>query len=364
MAQPPSHTTYSVVRKPVPRDLLVDRGTGTDYETRLSAVDGYLVPNDRFYLRSHSPTPDIDARAWSLRVDGDGVRRAVEWTYDDIRALPQVCITKALECAGNGRRFFRERHGSEADGVQWRLGAIGVAEWTGVRLRDLLEPAGIKGAARDVMPEGVDDHRGRRPMPLAKALADDTILALAMNGEPLPADHGFPARVIVPGWLGTASIKWVGSIHVAAEPLHVPWNTEEYVLAGPDYAAPGPAIGEPITEMPVMSMLSLDWPATLTTGRQVVHGRAYAGEGCVAGVGFRVDDGAWQSAALDHPNLPGAGVRFRFDWDATAGHHEIRTRAVDEHERAQPDSVPWNDKGCNYNAVVAHPIDVVGQPAR
>jgi DMSO/TMAO reductase YedYZ molybdopterin-dependent catalytic subunit len=358
MAQPPSHTTYSVVRKPVPRELLADRGTGTDYETRLAMVEGYLTPNDRFYLRSHSPTPDIDPSTWTLRIDGTGVKRPIEWSYDDLRTLPPVTVTKALECAGNGRRLFRERFGTEADGVQWRLGAIGVAEWSGVRLRDLLEPAGLAGDARDVMPEGLDDHRGRRPMPLFKALADDTILATSMNDEPLPPDHGSPARVIVPGWLGTASIKWVGRIEVSVEPLHVPWNTEDYILAGPDYPTAGPAIGEPITEMPVVSMLSLDWPARLPAGAQAVRGRAYAGEGCVAEVGVRVDDGAWQQAALEEPNLPGAGVRFRFDWDAPPGYHEIRTRAVDDRGRTQPDTVPWNDKGCNYNAVIAHPVDV------
>jgi DMSO/TMAO reductase YedYZ molybdopterin-dependent catalytic subunit len=361
VAQPPSHTTFPAVRKPVPRDLLADRGTGTDFETRLATVEDYLTPIDRFYLRSHSPTPDIDVGTWRLQVHGSGVFREVEYSYPDLQAMPQVSVVKALECAGNGRRFFKETFGREAEGVQWRLGAIGVAEWTGVRLRDLLEPAGLRGDARDVMPVGLDDHGGRRPMPVAKALAEDTILALRMNGEPLPPDHGFPARVIVPGWLGTASIKWVGHIQVAIEALHVPWNTEEYILAGPDYPVQEPAHGMPITEMPVVSMLALDWPATLPAGRQTIRGMAYAGEGTVAGVALSLDDGPWQPADLHDPNLPGAGARFSFSWDAAPGHHQIRVRARDQLGREQPDTVPWNDKGCNYNAVVAHPVNVRGE---
>jgi DMSO/TMAO reductase YedYZ molybdopterin-dependent catalytic subunit len=358
VAQPPFHTTFPAVRKPVPRELLVDRGTGTDFETRLATVDDYLTPVDRFYVRSHSPTPNIDADIWRLRVDGSGVSREVEYSYADLQAMPQVTVVKAIECAGNGRRFFKEAFGKEAEGVQWRLGAIGVAEWRGVRLRDLLEPAGLVEGARDVMPEGLDDHRGRRPMPLAKALTADTILALEMNGEPLPPDHGFPARVVVPGWLGTASIKWVGRIQVATEALHAPWNTEEYVLAGPDYPVEEPADGVPITEMPVVSILALDWPATLPTGQHRISGYAYAGEGTVAGVTVSIDNGPWQSADLHEPNLPGAGVRFSFAWDAAPGYHELRVRARDEHGNEQPDTVPWNDKGCNYNAVVAHPVNV------
>lgn len=358
MTKLPSHTTFKAVRKPTPPELFMNRGTGTDFETRLNTWSDYLTPNDRFYIRSHSPTPEIDIATWRLRIDGSGIREPVELSYDQINAMPQTTVTKTLECAGNARRFFKEVFGKEAQGVQWRLGAVGIAEWTGMRLRDLLELAGITDGARDVMPEGLDDHHGRRPMPLAKALADDTILAVAMNGEALPADHGYPARVVVPGWLGTASIKWVGRIQVATESLYVPWNTEEYVLVGPDYPAPAPAKGVPITEMPVMSLLELDWPATLATGRHTIHGRAYAGEGCVCAVVYSIDNGDWQPATLLEPNLAGAGARFAFDWNAEPGYHEIRLRASDQRGRTQPDSVPWNDYGCCYNAVVAHPVNV------
>ncbi len=359
MPEAPSHTTFSQLVKPTPPAWFADRGTGTDVETRLSRLEGFLTPAAQFYVRSHSPTPHIDAATWRLRVEGSGVRAPVDLSYDDVRGMPQVSVVRAIECAGNGRRFFREAHGSMAAGVQWRTGAMGVAEWTGVRLRDVLGRAELTEGARDVMPEGLDDHRVRRPMNLEKACRDDTLLVLAMNGEPLPPDHGYPARVLVPGWLGTASIKWVGRIEVSEEPLYSPYNTEEYVLIGPDYPAEGAAEGQIITEMPVMSVIDLDWPATVPAGPRVVRGRSFAGEGRVREVAYSVDGAPWQQAELLPPNIAAAWVRWQFAWDAAPGYHEIRVRATDERGRTQPDTVPWNDKGCLYNAVVAHPVTAV-----
>lgn len=344
--------------KPTPAELLNDLGDGLNYATRLASLPGYLTPTDRFYIRNHDPTPHIDATTWTLRLGGSGVRRAVEFGYDDLWRLPLTSVTRAIECAGNGRRFFYDAFGERAQGTQWRTGAIGVAEWTGVRLSELLNRAGLTDDARDVMPEGLDEMAISRPMPLAKAMADDTILALTMNGEPLPADHGYPARVVVPGWLGTASIKWVGRIEVSEHPLHTYWNTHDYVLAGPDYPEQPPADGPPVTTMPPMSALELDWPATLPAGGRTVRGRAYSGVGRVGRVAFAVDDGQWQQARLLAPNIAGAWVRFEFDWDARPGEHRIRLRATDEQGHSQPDSVPWNDHGCLYNAVVAHPVRV------
>ena len=215
-------SSYSRVVKEVPAALFSNKGSGTDYETRPSAWDGFITPNDRFYLRSHSPTPSIDVESWRLTIDGTGLNTPVALRYADLEAMPQVTLTRTIECAGNGRRFYKEHFGVEGEGGQWRTGAIGCAEWTGVRLRDVLAKAQVKGTARDVMPVGLDDHQVSRPMPLEKALRDDTLLVLRMNGETLPVDHGFPVRVLVTGWTGTASIKWVGRIEVSEQPLHSP----------------------------------------------------------------------------------------------------------------------------------------------
>jgi DMSO/TMAO reductase YedYZ molybdopterin-dependent catalytic subunit len=350
--------TYSEVVKATPASLFADRGSGTDFETRLSTLDGFLTPNDRFYLRSHSPTPRIDVQDWRLKIEGTGVRSSISLTYHEIARMPQTTLIRTIECAGNGRRFFKETFGVEGEGGQWRMGAIGTAEWTGVRLRDVLERAGLTNRARDVMPEGLDDHRVRRPMPIEKALKDDTLLVLQMNGEILPPDHGYPVRVLVSGWTGTASIKWVGRIQVAEEPLYSPYNTTEYILVGPSYRMQFPALGPPITGMPVMSVIDLDWPAKLGVDAETIRGRSFAGEGKVRDVVYSVDNGSWRAAELLPPNIDGAWVRWQFHWKPTPGRHEIRVRATDERGRTQPDSVTWNHHGYLYNAVVTHPVTV------
>jgi DMSO/TMAO reductase YedYZ molybdopterin-dependent catalytic subunit len=344
------------VVKPTPPELMADLGDGLNYATHWTAHPGYLTPTDRFYIRNHDPTPVIDAAGWRLRIDGTGVHTPVELTYGELAAMPQTSVIRTIECAGNGRVFFAEHFDQPAEGTQWRTGAMGTAEWTGVPLREVLARAGLRPGARDVMPEGLDELRLDRPMPLGKAMASDTILALAMNGEVLPADHGFPARVVVPGWIGTASIKWVGRIQVAAEPLHSYWNTHDYVLAGPDYPTVGPADGVPITVMPPDSLVELDWPATLPAGRHTLRGRAFSGHGRIERVQVRLDGGDWQDARLCAPDIAGAWVRWECDWQATPGEHAIEVRATDAAGHTQPDSVPWNDHGCLYNAIVAHPV--------
>ena len=351
-------SSYSQVVKPVPAGFFSDKGSGTDYESRPSAWGGFITPIDRFYLRSHSPTPTIDISSWSLKIEGTGVEIPVELSYAELEAMPQVTLTRTMECAGNGRRFYKEHFGVEGEGGQWRMGAMGCAEWTGVRLRDVLQRAGVKPRARDVMPIGLDEHEVRRPMPVEKAMRDDTLLVLKMNGETLPIDHGFPVRILVTGWTGTASIKWVGRIQVAEESLHSPYNTMEYTMVGPNYPMEFPALGPPITEMPVMSVLDLDWPAKISAQTNEIYGRSFAGEGRVREVVYSIDDDDWKTAELIGPNIEGCWRQWKFAWTPTAGKHEIRVRATDENGRTQPDTVPWNHHGYLYNAVVAHPITV------
>ncbi|MEZ0071374.1 sulfite oxidase [Planotetraspora sp. GP83] len=343
------------VVKPTPAELMEDTGTGLDYGTRPDRIPGYLTPADRFFIRSHAPTPLLDAATWSLRVEGNGVCRPVTYTYDDLwHRFTHVSVVRTLECAGNRRALFGAEHGHRFEGTPWGRGAIGTAEWTGVRLRDLLEPAGITHVARDVMPESLDAVCARRPMPLAKALADDTVLALTMNGDVLPPDHGFPARVVVSGWLGAASIKWVGRIEVSEEALRVPWNTEDYVLTGPESAE-----GVPITSVPVASLVELPWPARLRPGPQVIRGRAFAGEHRVVTVDYRLDDGPWRPALLTSPETPGAWARWQFRWDAEPGKHVLQVRATDDKGHIQPGATTWNDLGYCYNSILSHPV-VVG----
>lgn len=222
--------------KPLPPEWFIERGTNA--ETRWEALHGtgHHVPNEMFFVRNHTATPVLDAGDWRLRLWGSGLRgnpgadRPVEFGYDDLRALPAVTRTAFVECAGNGRSYYTTQQGETVTGTPWTLGAIGVAHWRGVRLADVLRRAGLSPYAVDVQPRGLDAEyvsggeslgRVRRPLPLAKAL-DDVLLAYEMNGERLPYDHGYPVRVLVPSWVGIASIKWVGDIEVSAQPLFSP----------------------------------------------------------------------------------------------------------------------------------------------
>lgn len=348
--------------KPLPEDRFVIHGTNAEMRWERMRDRGYLTGTELFFVRNHSRTPLIDRSDWRLRIGGSGVRTPLELTYDELLDLPAVTsVVRAVECAGNGRVFFSEIQGKEAKGTPWRLGGIGVAEWTGVALGEVLERAGLASAARDVMPAGLDDLKVRRPMPVAKAMADDTILAFAMNGDELPADHGAPVRMIVPGWIGVASVKWVGSIEVSDEPLFSNWNTTTYVLIGPDYQPEGSVRGPILTTQTTKSALELPWPARLPSGRHRLSGRSWAGAGTIAKVEVRVDGatpGAWRRAQLHGENLPTAWARWSLDWEATPGEHKVSVRATDDRGKSQPDSVPFNEQGYLYGAVVAHPVSV------
>jgi sulfane dehydrogenase subunit SoxC len=350
-------TATDLVVKPTPPEFFNDLGSNKEMRWEVLYTRGYVVPNELFFVRNHSRTARLDAASWRLRVEGTGVSTPREFTYDEILALPSVSVIRFVECAGNGRSFFEDSYGKKAQGGQWKLGAIGVAEWTGVPLREVLDRAGLKRTAQDVMPEGLDELKVRRPMPIAKALADDTLLVYAMNGQTLPPDHGFPIRVLVPGWVGVANIKWVGRIEVSEQPLHSPWNTESYVLIGPEYKPNPPAEGPVLSFQAVKSAFELPWDAELPAGRYLLRGRSWSGQGKITNVEVSVDrEVTWKTARLREPNIPQAWVRWDLDWDAQPGDYSLRARAEDERGNRQPAIVPWNDQGYLYGAVVGHPV--------
>ena len=212
------------------------------------------------------------------------------------------------------------------------------------------------------MPTGLDQAAVERPMPVSKAMQPDTIVAYAMNGDLLPPDHGFPARVVVPGWVGINSIKWVGKIFVSEERVYVMRNTEEYVLAGQDFSPEPPALGPILKTTPVRSGIALAWPAVLSAGHQAIRGFAWSGYGSISRVEYSLDaGGAWTEAAIREPNIPMAGCRWEFMWDATPGEHTITIRATDSTGRTQPtpDAMKWNERGYEFWAAVPHPVTVV-----
>ena len=335
---------------------------GTNLETRLEDLDGFLTPNDLFFVRNHAPTPLIDPASYVLTVGGPGAESEVQLTLDDLRALPSQTLIAYIECAGNWRGFFQSVTGRTAAGSQWGTGAIGCAEWTGPSLADVLAVAGVRDDALEVNVIGLDDGAWERPMPLAKALDPATILALTMNGEPLPPDHGFPVRAVVPGWVGSSSVKWVGRVEVATEKVWVRANTSSYVLVGEEWPADryAPADGAPITTGSVKSALALPRPARLAAGTHRLRGFAYSPRGPVADVEWSADDGPWAPARLigasaDHPY---AWSRFEFEWEAAAGEHTLRTRATDASGDTQPLEGVYNEKGYLLNVALPHPVEV------
>ena len=340
------------------------RHPGGVLESRLELQHGLITPNRLFFVRNNSDTAThIDTASWRLRVEGDGVANPLELSYDDIRALPARSLTCYLECAGNHRSMFELLQGRETLGTQWGTGAVGNAEWTGAALRDVLLAAGITAEAVSVLLVGLDSEAPeggfRRVLPVRKALHPDTLLAYGMNGEDLPRDHGYPLRAVVPGWVGSSSIKWLGRIVVANEQLWTRNNTTSYVLIGGDYPAEPPAEGQPLNAQTVKSALALPWPAELPAGLHVLRGYAHSPGGPIAAVQWSPDGGTtWRDAALTTLQPQYSWVQFAFDWRATRGLHTLTTRATDAAGNTQPERVPFNAKGYVFNQPLPHPVRV------
>ncbi|MEU5399994.1 sulfite oxidase [Streptomyces sp. NPDC005963] len=368
--QPPAPAPIAPgIVKPLPPEVFTIRGTNA--ETRFEAFrdTGHLTPADRFFVRNHTSTPRLNENDWRLTVWGGALngRRSVDFSYGQLRSLPSVTRTAVVECAGNGRSFFTTQQGEAVSGTSWTLGAIGAARWRGARLRDVLHRAGISSAAVDVMPRGLDDDfisgglnlgRVRRPLSIAKAL-DDVILAYEMNGEPLPYDHGFPVRVIVPSWIGIASIKWLGDIEVSDRPLESPWNTQFYRLFG---AGHPPAGSQPLTRQTLKSAFEIPVGAALEVDRtHRLTGRAWSAAAPVHTVEVSTDGGAhWHRAHLrDAPRRHG-WVRWSLPWHPRrTGPVELLARTTDRAGNRQPDRTPHNTQGYLFDGIVRHPVTVV-----
>ncbi|MFD0308464.1 sulfite oxidase [Streptomyces sp. NPDC127119] len=356
--------------KPLPDVWFTARGTNAETRFEALAGTGHHTPTDRFFVRNHTATPVLDANAWSVTVWGDGLAGggSAEFTLDDLKCLPATTRSAFVECAGNGRSFFTTQQGQTVSGTAWTLGAIGVARWRGVRLGEVLRRAGLSRGAVDVLPRGLDaDYvtadgtnlgRVRRPLPLSKAL-DDVLLAYEMNGEPLPPDHGGPVRVLVPSWIGIASIKWVGDIEVSAQPLYSPWNTDFYRLFGDAYPAGGSA---PLSRQTLKSAFELPWNASVEAAAEHrLTGRSWSGAGAVARVDVSTDGGSsWRRARLHDAPRRADWVRWSADWrPATPGTYTLLARATDTTGRTQPQTTVHNTQGYLFDAVVRHPVRAV-----
>jgi DMSO/TMAO reductase YedYZ molybdopterin-dependent catalytic subunit len=303
---------------------------------------GLTVPTERFFLRSNGPVPRIDPRRWELRLSGH-VDRDLVLRLDDLRAMPWRTITAFLECAGNGRTRFDPVPG----GTPWVNDAVGNAVWGGVPLRHLLALASVGEGAVDVVSQGGDFLEMRRGLPLAAASDPDTLVVLEMNGNLLTAAHGGPARLLVPGWAGIASTKWLVGLEVIDHAFVGFWNSDNYVYWSED----GTPL-RPVTEMPVKSIISSPADgAMLATGPVTVAGYAWSGHGAIDRVEVSVDGGGcWEPA-----RLVGTGrrswVRFERTWSAGPGRHRLMARAVDERGLRQPARAAWNARGYGQNSI-------------
>jgi DMSO/TMAO reductase YedYZ molybdopterin-dependent catalytic subunit len=313
-------------------------------EMPFEQLEGFVTPTESFYVRTHFPIPSIDRNAWWLRVEGD-VESSFAINYEQLLQIESVTIPVTLECAGNNRNFLEPK----VKGVQWGLGAVGTAEWTGVPLSILLDRAAVKASAREVILEGADcgvleDPKSppgeltfARSIPLEKACGD-VLLAYKMNGGELPPEHGFPVRAIVPGWYAVASIKWLQRVIVTDQPFTGYYQTADYA-----YWKRRDQIAEltPVAQVQIKAEIAK--PAqgeTIPVNSAVrVHGAAWTSEGEITKVELSTDGGAtWTETKLLGASQPNAWRLWEFNWQtpSTPGKQILMARATDSHNRTQP----------------------------
>ena len=338
--------------------LIVRSSMPLDAETPVEAFDRFLTPNDLFFVRSHFGVPATDLTPWRFDVDGL-VDQPVSLTLGDLQTKYEtVTIPAVLQCSGNGRSYYQPT----IPGVGWDRGAVGNAEWTGVRLADLLRQARIQPEAAHVHLHGADlpPHPKTpayfRSIPLARALELGTIVAFAMNGEPLPRLHGGPTRLVVPGWAGNHWIKWLRKVAVSRDEAPGFYQQTGYKI--PKVPTPPgvdlkPADLVPVTTLNVKSLIARPLEgAQLAAGRVEIRGVAWTGNGTVAQVEVATGpDQPWQPARLEGEPVAGSWRTWTLAWDAPVGRHTLRARATDSNGQIQPETSPWNRSGYLWNGI-------------
>ncbi len=350
-------------------DMIVRSTRPEDFEMPLSGFGTWITPNDRFFVRTHVYTPKVELSSWRLRLEGL-VTNPGEISLEDLRKLPRVELTGVLECAGNGRSFYQPT----VAGLQWQSGAVGNARWAGVRLSDVLKNAGYKSSATEVLFNGADVPIGTMPdfqrsIPLTKALHADTLLAYEMNGEPLPVSHGFPLRVIVPGWAGDSWVKWLTNIELRDKEYDGFFMKTAYrhptrtVAPG---AAVDAALMTPVTAIGAKSVIaSPEEGQAVTQGPVIVRGVAWAGESPVTRVDVSTDSGrTWQPAKLGSDQARYAWRMWEAKWTPQQpGSYLLMARAVTRSGEMQPLVQEWNPSGYSWNVVPQVRVEVGGSPA-
>ena len=335
-------------------------------ESTLISLNTWVTPTERYFIRHHfSDVPNWDRSTWHLVIDGE-VCRPLNLSFADMLAMPSKEVVMTMECAGNSRSYVTP----PAEGLAFRHGAVSTARWKGVPLYALLEQAGLKDTAVEVVFEGSDSGREeedgvafdlhyRRSLPLEKARHPDTLLGYEMNGQVLTADHGFPLRLVVPRWYGMASVKWLTRIHVLDQAFEGFFQKRRYVMInqGPENALER----EPVTALKVKSLIaSPRHGEVIQPGACTIRGFAWSGEGEVKRVEVSTDGGlSWQDAALRGESDPNAWRQWEFMWQTSfPGHFIVMVRATDSTDNTQPHTIPWNFRGYANNSIHTIAIEV------
>jgi len=344
----------------VPGDegMIVRSARFFDLEMPPEFFDSWLTPVPHFFVRNHMHEPSmIEADTWQLTIGGE-VEKPLTLGLADLKKMASHSVTNTLECAGNGRGF-QQPH---VPGVQWQKGAVGTARFSGPRLRDLLERAGVKPNGKHVMFHGLDEVPGKVPpfirsIPIEKANDSDTLIALQMNGAPLSKHHGFPARALVPGWIGAASCKWLSEIKMLEKEFDGNFMKPGYRY--PNHPLkPGDPLNvddsHPLTALNVKSIIAAPVDGSTMKSKMLhVHGAAWAGEAEIVKVEISTDDGGtWQPARLDREQAKYAWRLWSYAWKAPKpGDYTFLSRATDSQGRVQPATADWNPSGYLYNAI-------------
>ena len=320
----------------------------------LEALRYDITPTGLHYLLIHFDIPALDAAAWRLSVGG-AVGRPFELTLGEVRAMPAQTLAVTMECAGNGRARLQPRPMSQP----WLNEAIGTAEWTGTSLWPLLERAGLADDALEVVFTGADhgiqgeiEQDYQRSLTVNEVRRPEIMLAYAMNGRPLEPQHGFPLRLLVPGWYGMTSVKWLTRIEAVTRPFEGYQQTPAY-----HYARDGEDLGEPVQRIRPRALMVPPGVPDFFSRHRIVEagnvelvGRAWSGEGEVPKVEVGID-GAWSEAVLGESVGPFAWRSWSFAWKAEPGEHVLSCRATDATGAAQPTQAPWNHQGVGNNLV-------------
>jgi DMSO/TMAO reductase YedYZ molybdopterin-dependent catalytic subunit len=331
----------------------------------LEALRYPVTPVGLHYLLTHYDIPFVEAAGWRLTVGGL-VERRLSLSLDDIRRRPAAEATVTMECAGNGRAQFEPRPFSQP----WLQEAVGTARWRGAPLRPLLEEAGILDGAVEVVFTGLDrglegevEQSYERSLPVHLALGEDAVLAYEINDGPLPPQHGFPLRLVVPGWYGMTNVKWLAAITAVDRPFTGHQQVNAYCLRTDEMDE-----GIPLTRMLPRALMVPpgipDFPMrrrTVSPGPVVLEGRAWSGWGEVESVKVSTDGGGtWRPAELDEPESAWAWHAWRYEWAARPGEYELRCRARDAAGNEQPLEPAWNLGGYANNAAQRVRVTVAG----